>query len=276
MNDTGRSRNGPVSVRDTSGPTDEELRDAIPRGQRSRDFKVGILVLLGVASALTALFLLTDPSTFRGRYRIYTVVEDAGGIRRGDPVQMRGVNVGRVMGFSLEPEGVVIDLELGRQWRIPVDSRSRLVSSGILGGKTVEILEGTRSETLRNGGRIPGEDVAALLDFPPELGQDVQAVLGRIQEVLAEPTVDAVQASARQLPGSAIRSRGGPGDGDRPPHRQPQPVGPGAGGGGGIRGRPGQGRCQGGFGSSFREPHQRIPFAGFLFPGNDPGSNGVW
>jgi phospholipid/cholesterol/gamma-HCH transport system substrate-binding protein len=199
MNDTGRSRNGPVSVRDTSGPTDEELRDAIPRGQRSRDFKVGILVLLGVASALTALFLLTDPSTFRGRYRIYTVVEDAGGIRRGDPVQMRGVNVGRVMGFSLEPEGVVIDLELGRQWRIPVDSRSRLVSSGILGGKTVEILEGTRSETLRNGGRIPGEDVAALLDFPPELGQDVQAVLGRIQEVLAEPTVDAVQASARQL-----------------------------------------------------------------------------
>jgi phospholipid/cholesterol/gamma-HCH transport system substrate-binding protein len=199
MNDTGRGRNGPVSVRDTRGPTDEELRSAIPRGQRSRDFKVGILVLLGLASALTVLFLLTDPSTFRGRYRIYTLVEDAGGIRRGDPVQMRGVNVGRVMGFSMEPEGVVIDLELGRQWRIPVDSRSRLVSSGILGGKTVEILEGTGPEALRNGGRIPGEDVAGLLDFPPELGQEVQAVLGRIQEVLAEPTVDAVQASARQL-----------------------------------------------------------------------------
>jgi phospholipid/cholesterol/gamma-HCH transport system substrate-binding protein len=199
MNDPGTSRNGPVSVRDTREPTDEELRNAIPRGQRTRDSKVGILVLLGLASALTALFLLTDPSTFRGRYRILTVVEDAAGIRRGDPVQMRGVNVGRVMGFSLEPEGVVIDLEVARQWRIPVDSRSRLVSSGILGGKTVEILEGTRSETLRNRDRIPGEDVAGIMDFPPELGRDVQAVLGRIQAVLAEPTVDAVQASAQQL-----------------------------------------------------------------------------
>jgi phospholipid/cholesterol/gamma-HCH transport system substrate-binding protein len=199
MSEVGMSQNGPVSHRDTREPTDEELRSIMPRGQRTRDLKVGILVLLGMASALMVLFLLTDPSTFRGRYRIYTVVEDAGGIRRGDPVQMRGVNVGRVMGFSLEPEGVVIDLEVGGRWKIPVDSKARLVSSGILGGRTVEIQEGDRPEPLRGGGRIPGEDVAGILDFPPDLGQEAQAVMGRIQDLLAEPTVDAVQGSARQL-----------------------------------------------------------------------------
>jgi phospholipid/cholesterol/gamma-HCH transport system substrate-binding protein len=199
MNQKAMNQKGSAPRPDAREPTDEELRHAVPRGQRSRDFLVGVFVLLGLVSALTVLYLLTDPSTFRGRYRVYTVVEDAGGIRRGDPVQMRGVNVGRVMGFSLEPEGVVIDLEIEGRWTIPADSRSRLVSSGILGGRTVEILEGVGPEALRSGSRMPGEDVAGLLDFPPELGMEVQAVLGRIQDLLAEPTVDAIQASAQQL-----------------------------------------------------------------------------
>jgi len=180
-------------------PTDEELRNAVPGNKRRLEFRVGIFVLLGLVSALFALFLLTDPSTFRGRYRISTVVEEAGGIRRGDPVQMRGVNIGRVMSFSMAPQGVQITLEIEGEWDIPADSRSRLVSGGILGGRTVEIVEGKSPEPIPGGGQIPGENVQGLLDFPPELGQDAQAVLGQIKTLLAEPTLDAIQGSAREL-----------------------------------------------------------------------------
>jgi len=185
--------------RRSSEPTDEELRNAIPRNKKRLEFRVGIFVLLGLTSALFALFLLTDPSTFRGRYRVSTVVEDAGGIRRGDPVQMRGVNVGRVMSFSMDQEGVRITLEIEGEWDIPSDSRSRLVSGGILGGRTVEIVEGGSSESIRGGAELPGENVEGLLDIPAELGQDVQAVLGQIQGLLAQPTLDAIQGSAVEL-----------------------------------------------------------------------------
>ena len=187
--------------RRVSEPTDEELRNAMPRNRRRLEFRVGIFVLVGLVSALFALFLLTDPSTFRGRYRISTVVDDAGGIRRGDPVQMRGVNVGRVMKFSMDSGGVRITLEIEGEWDIPVDSRSRLVSGGILGGRTVEIVEGGSLETISGGGELPGENVDGILDFPAELGQDAQAVLGQIQELLAEPTLDAIQGSAQELQG---------------------------------------------------------------------------
>jgi phospholipid/cholesterol/gamma-HCH transport system substrate-binding protein len=185
--------------RKASEPTDEELRNAIPRIKGRLEFRVGVFVLVGLVSALFALFLLTDPSTFRGRYRISTVVEDAGGIRRGDPVQMRGVNVGRVMSFSMDPNGVLITLEIEGEWDIPVDSRSQLVSGGILGGRTVEIVEGRSPEPISGGGQIPGENVAGLLDFPADLGQDAQAVLGQIKDLLAEPTLAAIQGSATQL-----------------------------------------------------------------------------
>lgn len=182
-------------------PSDEELRGAVPRNRRRVELRVGIFVLIGIAAALTALFLLTDPSTFRGRYRITTVVEDAGGIRRGDPVQMRGVNIGRVMSFSMDPAGVRITLEIEGAWRIPDDSRSRLVSGGILGGRTVEIVEGSSSERIRGGAELPGENVEGIMDMPAELGQDAQAVLLQIQELLAEPTLEAIQGSARELQG---------------------------------------------------------------------------
>ena len=178
------------------GPSDQELARALPRGHRKNDVLVGVFVLLGVASVLVALFLLTDPGDFRGRYRITTLVEDAGGIRRGDPVQMRGVNIGTVEGFALVNGGVVLTLEVETRWGIPDDSRTRLVSSGLLGGRTVEVMVGDSPDPVTPGGQLLGENVEGLLDFPPELGQEAQEALDRIQALLSAPTVEAVQAGA--------------------------------------------------------------------------------
>jgi phospholipid/cholesterol/gamma-HCH transport system substrate-binding protein len=112
---------------------------------------------------------------------------------------MRGVNIGRVMEFSMDPDGVRITLEIEGAWDIPVDSKSRLVSGGILGGRTVEIQEGSSQEMVRGGGELPGENVEGLFDMPADLGQNADAVLGRIQELLAEPTLAAIQGSAQEL-----------------------------------------------------------------------------
>lgn len=182
-----------------SSLSDDELARAIPRGQVRREFQVGIFVILGLASVMTALFLLTDPSMFRGRYLATTVVEDAGGIRNGDPVQMKGVNIGRVHAFELVPEGVRITLEIEGQWDIPSNSRTRLVSSGILGGRTVEVVPGDSPVPLAAGGELPGEMMPGLLDFPPDLGGDVQTVLQRMEELLAAPTVEDLKGSASQI-----------------------------------------------------------------------------
>jgi len=193
--------NRPLPRRENVPPTDEELQFAIPRGQARREFQVGIFVLLGLASVLAALFLLTDPSTFRGRYLVTTLVEDAGGIRKGDPVQMKGVNIGRVNGFELTAHGVSITLELEGAWEVPGDSHTRLVSSGILGGRTVEVVPGAGTRPLPPGGTLPGESVPGLMDFPPDLGKNAEDVLERILTLLDAPTVEAVQGSATELRG---------------------------------------------------------------------------
>lgn len=181
------------------GPSEEELLRAVPRGASRGEFKIGVFVLLGIAALLTTLFLLTDPSTFRGRYRLLAVVEEAGGIRRGDPVQMKGVNIGRVMDFALVPEGVALTLELEGRWKVPDDSRVRLVSSGLLGGRTVEVLPGGSSRPLPPGATLPGELVEGILEFPPELGREAQRVLERLQDLLAEPTVTSARSGVQEV-----------------------------------------------------------------------------
>ena len=94
-------------------PSDEDLSNALPRRTGSNEARVGIFVIFGLIALVAVLFLLTDPATMRGRYMLVTTVLDAGGVRRGDPVQMRGVIIGRINGFEMMPSGRVA-VRLGR------------------------------------------------------------------------------------------------------------------------------------------------------------------
>jgi phospholipid/cholesterol/gamma-HCH transport system substrate-binding protein len=179
--------------------SDEELFDAAPPRSGRREVWVGIFVLGSMLAGLVTLFTLTDAAMFRGRYIVTTVVQDAGGVRRGDPVQMRGVNIGRVQGFQMVPEGVAIRLELEGAYDVPVDSRIQIKSSGLLGGMTAEVVPGTAARALRRGDAIPGESADGIFAAAGHLGDQAETVLGRVQTILSEPTVSALSGSAIEL-----------------------------------------------------------------------------
>lgn len=183
------------------GPSDEELRAAMPRDKGRRDVRVGVFVLAGLLAVVASLFLLTDPASLRGRYILVTQVENAGGIRRGDPVLMKGVNIGRIHGFEMNPSGLVdIQMEIDGQWEIPEDSNTRLAGAGLLGGQTMEILRGTSGtgaetmDTLRGLGMAGG-----MVESATAVAQRADSVLQRIQQTLDHATVGAIQGSAADL-----------------------------------------------------------------------------
>lgn len=188
-----------TQVRDL--PTDEELVRLTPPTSGRRELRVGIFVLVGIAAVLLVLFMMTDPATFRGRYEVATLVENAGGIRSGDPVQMRGVNIGRVRQFRLTPEGVLIGLEIEGIWEIPEDSRTRLVSGGLLGGRTVDVIQGQSTRRAPRGTILPGELVASAMESADDFAVDAQDVLQRVRRLLSDTTLSAVQGGAVEMEG---------------------------------------------------------------------------
>ena len=181
--------------------TEDELLSALPARSANREVRVGLFVLLGVAAFLIAIFTFTDVGTFRGRYYLTTNVDNAGGMRRGDPVQMRGVNIGRVVQFGMAPgaPGVEIRMEVENEYKVPAGSRAEVVSSGLLGGMVVNIIPSASTAPAEDGAVIPGKTAPGLLDSAAGLGTRADTVLMRANALLSPRTTDAIGASAVEL-----------------------------------------------------------------------------
>ena len=198
--------------------TDADLPTPVTRG-RDQALWLGVCLVLGLVAVLGALFILTDAAVFRGRYIVRTNVPDAGGIRRGDPVQMNGVNIGRIQRFFLHEEPgvrkVEIRLELeGEYDNIPTDSRVVLESAGMLGGMRAVIVPGQASTYLKGGEVLPGTTKGGMLESTDELAADAKRVadeatktLTRMQSLLSDATIKNVEATTTSTEASAREMR---------------------------------------------------------------------
>jgi phospholipid/cholesterol/gamma-HCH transport system substrate-binding protein len=179
--------------------SDDDLLALVPGRSGRREARVGVFVVLGIVAVLAALLLLTDAGMFRGRYYVSTVVQDAGGVRKGDPVQMRGVNIGRVRSFRIMSEGVAVRLELEGEYMVPADSRVAFRSSGLLGGMVAEVVPGESRERLENGDVLPGDAGVSFAASTEGLTTHADEVLLRAQSLLSEQNVGAVSQSTQEL-----------------------------------------------------------------------------
>jgi phospholipid/cholesterol/gamma-HCH transport system substrate-binding protein len=181
--------------------TDSNPQAPSSRG-KNRELWVGLFVILGVMTTLFLLFTLTDAAMFRGRYIVTTVLPNAGGIRKGDPVQLRGVNIGRIQRFTLVGDGkVAIRLEIEGEYPVPSDSRVELVSAGLLGGMVARIVPGTSATPVASGAILEGAMPPQITDEVSTITDQAKKTLARVQTMLSDKTVDGVESSAQELKG---------------------------------------------------------------------------
>jgi phospholipid/cholesterol/gamma-HCH transport system substrate-binding protein len=179
----------------------QAMANVQPTRSPRREVQVGIFVLIGILSVVAALFILTDPGTFRGRYHVSTVLNDAGGIRLRDPVQQNGVNIGRVMDLKLNGDGaVVMQMEIEGKYTFPADSRVQLAAKGLLGEIVAEIHPGTSSKPAADGDVLAsGAGQNGLAGQAQQLGDKADTLLTSANRMLSPQTIGSVQTSAVEL-----------------------------------------------------------------------------
>ena len=174
--------------------------------RRRNEIWVGVFVVLGIVAVVVLLFTLTSPSLFRGNYKITALVDSASGVRRGDPVQMKGVNIGRVRRFDIHADGVAIELEVDGSYKVPSDSRIQLRSSSLLGEMFVDVQPGSAATVLHNGDTLLGKGGGGgALSRVTDVAQQASGALGQIQQLLSSDTVGNVKESTAEL--SALLSQ---------------------------------------------------------------------
>lgn len=148
--------------------------------QMSLEVMVGAFMMMVLLALGFFTIILSQDNVFRRTYTVPVVFDYVTGLVKGDKVYVHGVNVGRVKNLSIQPDGVHAELALDYEVKLRQDYRIAVMPSSVLGGKYVDIQEGSADAALLPPGtRIEGRGP---VDFLKELTEGIQAVRGSLEK----------------------------------------------------------------------------------------------
>lgn len=91
-----------------------------------------------------------------GGYSLVAKFDNASGIEAGSDVKISGIKVGTIEDNFLDDKTyrAIIKFEINKDIKLPIDSSAKIVSSGLLGEKYLEISIGSEEEFLNQGEEI--------------------------------------------------------------------------------------------------------------------------
>lgn len=158
--------------------------------------RVGLLVVVAVAVLATAVLLIGERGNLFTRNNHYHILfNNVGGLEPGSPVQLNGVDVGRVTTVTLPPQpkqnDIRVEIAVDQRYaaRVRDDSQARLKTVGLLGDKYVELTTGSPElPPIPDGGRIhtaPTTSIDQLLSTGENLMDNVIAISFSLRNILA-------------------------------------------------------------------------------------------
>ena len=168
---------------------------------------LGALTIVAAALFFWGLFWLLGNPLFKGGFDVAVVLDDGGGLKRSDRVQLQGVQVGVVRTVQLNPDGgVIVDLRLDDKFALGQDTRA-VVRGDVFGAHVVELLPGQSLMKLSNGDTIRGGATPQLAEMATGISERVESVLTRADALLDPQAVRDVHATASVLPAGAEELR---------------------------------------------------------------------
>jgi phospholipid/cholesterol/gamma-HCH transport system substrate-binding protein len=123
----------------------------------SKETMVGIFVVIGLFCIAYMTVKLGNVG-FLGEntYSLYAKFSSVTGLRVGNPVNMLGLEIGRVAGFTMDQENqvAVVKLEINKDIQIYDDAIASIKTEGLIGDKFVSIDAGGGGDLLADGDSI--------------------------------------------------------------------------------------------------------------------------
>jgi len=136
---------------------------------RAIDISVGLFILLGLGSVvfLTTQTLGQGDLSSGASYTLHARFDHIGDLKVRAPVALAGVTIGRVSQITVDPVEyrAIVELRINSRFnQLPVDTDAIIATTGILGGKYVELGPGGDEEVLQDQDEIEFTQSAILLE----------------------------------------------------------------------------------------------------------------
>jgi phospholipid/cholesterol/gamma-HCH transport system substrate-binding protein len=118
---------------------------------------VGIFVVIGILCVAYMTVKLGKLSLFGDDYySLYANFGSVSGLRVGSPIEVDGIEVGRVESLSIDQEkqAAVVELKIKKGIKIYDDAGASIKTAGLIGDKFVKVDPGGGGDVLKPGGRI--------------------------------------------------------------------------------------------------------------------------
>lgn len=159
----------------------------VNRSDRSAAF-VGGLVLASTLTFAVLFVVATNRSVTQKRTAVWIHLPTAEGLRKGDALLFRGVQVGEVKRIDFATDGsVLVRSMLVRAVPLTSRARARLVAADMFGRQSVVLDHADGGRALASGDTIRGTPAASLTDR-------IGGVASRIERVAGDTMVDALHA----------------------------------------------------------------------------------
>jgi phospholipid/cholesterol/gamma-HCH transport system substrate-binding protein len=158
------------------------------------EVKAGLFVVVAVFLFVASIFVMgRERHLFQRQFSYFAHFQDVKGLQEGAPVRLGGIGIGRVEDVSFTPDehhnGVRVTLHINEAFhaRLHTDAKAIIETQGLLGDRFINILGGSTSDIIPEGGIIESvepTDLGAMADEVKKIAERSQAALDHFDQML--------------------------------------------------------------------------------------------
>lgn len=156
----------------------------------SREFKIGLLFIIGLFLLFWGYNFLKGKNVFSEDRIYYGVYAEINGLKKANKISINGLEVGMIKDiyFSGNNSGdIIVVLAINNDFPIPVNSIAKIFSADLMGTKQVAILLGNGTNMTTSGDTLQTEVEASLKD---EVNRQMQPLKNKAEQLMG--TIDSV------------------------------------------------------------------------------------
>lgn len=154
----------------------------------STEAKVGLVSAIGLVILGWMIIWVGHIDFNNDSYPVDALFHQVDGLVEGNPVRYAGVEVGKVTGVVVTPDGIVVKMQLKSGSIIPAGSKFTISSMGLLGEKFIDILPNPHAtRALEHGEQVEGVDPQRMDDLfmsADRLLKDMQKLVDNFNDVI--------------------------------------------------------------------------------------------
>lgn len=154
----------------------------------SKYVKLGILIVVTLTILIWGLSYLKGKDVFKKSKNYFVVYDRIDGLQESSKITMNGYQVGQVYDIQFLPDNsgrLVVTLMMDQNFNIPVNSLAQIISSDIMGTRTIKMVFSQEKTFYQSGDTIPG---AIESDLKEQVSMQVLPLKNKAEQLLG--TVD--------------------------------------------------------------------------------------